>query len=328
MKLSGPVEAYICNAFGYEYRFYADIHNDTSGYCDDTCHTYDYNVEVATCNKLQQIDSCNNECYDFPRYIVERLSQPIHFYLEYSYVCDDADAQQLEKPHDYIDRITLAIFDTLQKTKRHTYAAKVHYVDVRDMFVDNPRLLLRANPLCGSWCNSYDGNIVEAAHRILNFAWQIYDWYMYSIVPQSVPQICDEWQSYYNNMLTLTSTYNGRKVCRVHKQLLRLTDPQPIYVYIHNKFDSILQRSLQRIHNATVDDVQMLLVPLSSCIMDAYTLARMCRYHGDTIVFAGLAHIHTYIDFFANVIGCTIEHQQQNDMRCVSCNIIRDEDSQ
>lgn len=52
-------------------------------------------------------------------------------------------------------------------------------------------------------------------------------------------------------------------------------------------------------------------VPIEALLMDAYTLARMFRLYPDwpsqlSIVYAGVAHIQIYLDFFESELGCVI----------------------
>lgn len=351
MKVSGPVVYYKLKFRDRIVRLFADLHNSTEGGCDGDCLRYNENYQKVG-NKTS--------CYTLTRYLDYVFSKnqnksPINFYFESAFVVKDP--RVVIKPSleglDHIDRITAIFADSLLRDKSHSLyfpKAHLHYVDIRDFYHTDYndkgfRKTKSANPFSGSWLASnltdersfYQG--ATLLRFILDNADEIKDIFLSEEF--RIPQYTSDnkffryWKERLVETSQLTSTFKGKRVHRVAKQLLKLNskDRDMIIGWCNRRFEEQKKMSYNTLaewesqiklkgDKADRDEPIMVLIPLSSVIMDTYVLARMLYQKSSSdVFFAGLAHIHNYLDFFETHGGELLKSAKgtDNKMRCVEC---------
>lgn len=331
MKLSGPVAYYKYEFRGRTIRLLADLHNDTTGSCPGDPLDYDDNYQPV---------GTDTNSMTLLRYIDHMLTKGINFYIESPFVLTDSVPKPKPKLSnlDCIDKLTAFYAECLQRDKTQSkYMPKshIHYVDIRDVYntkyVGNIRKSMSANPFSGSWLvrqlkteEDYELG-VRLIRFILDHAEEILEQFIgeYTGLNYDIP--APQWLIRLRNMKLVTSVYKGKRVHRVAKQLLKLNtvDRTAILEWCRRRFTEELSLSYQRYRewtkNLNSEAPIMILVPLSSVIMDTYTLARLIYQDSRSdIMFAGLAHIDNYRSFF-DVHGKMLVRIMPEDrnMRCI-----------
>lgn len=344
MKITGPVKYYKIEFRGRTVKLFADLHNSTEGQCEGDCLSFDENYEKS---------GSDTDCYTFPRYLDYVFSKNngiINFYFESPYVLKDPI--EIVKPDikafDYIDQITAIFHNSLRRDKsKSEYMPNTHfhYTDIRDVYHTNfdlkgTRKATSANPFSGSWLQPFlttkesfrqGATLLEF---ILNRANEIKDMFLSDefVLPNYNlrGEMSQAWEKRLLNTAFCTSMYNGKKVHRVAKQLFKLNsqDREMVLNWTTRRFRDQLRDSREILSewknssNQSIHTPIMILIPLSSIIMDTYVLARMLYQKSDIdIFFAGLAHIDNYLNFFQKNGGKIIKLSEgtQKNMRCVVC---------
>lgn len=348
MKLSGPVD---CVEISFENKLYillSDRHNSTRGSCPGNC--LDIDLETGT-------NIGNGSCETILYFLDRHLKQGVDFFLEASFVLQDAPRPKtLSSETDYIDKLLFLFHDFLLRNKRKYTRSYIHYVDIRDFFFGNynpsgTREMVSANPFSGSVivkafnqcvdrneCLSIYQQAKELISFILNNAWNYFNLYIgyneQMPIPQQQGSMFHEYRQRLERINLLKTTFHGRNVIRIAKQLFKLdkTRANLIERWARKQFQKELTYSVQSYRNwiAAMDNVFseelseelffirfdslktepiICLVALSSVIMDVYTLAR-CFYHSynpKAIFYCGSAHINNYVEFFTELGGKVVQ---------------------
>lgn len=342
MKLTGPVAYYKYRFRGRTVRLLADLHNDTTGGCPGNPLDYDDNHNpIGTDSKSMTL----------LRYVDHMLKKGSNFYLESPFVLVDSvpGKKSSLSDLDYIDKLTAFFADELQRDKtKSRYVSHVHYTDIRDVYetkyINNRRKATSANPFSGKWLavqlKSKEDFVqgFSLIESILDHSHEILDEFIgeYTGLTYNLPIMGKSWLERLYNMRKVTSVYKGIRTHRVAKQLLKLDteDRENVIKWCKKRFDDELLISRQRYnqwvktvkntknpekHPKLVEAPIMILIPLSSVIMDTYTIARLIYQKSESdIIFAGLAHINNYREFFDEHGELVTEIMpNERNMRCI-----------
>lgn len=340
MKVTGPVSYSKYSFRGRIIKLFGDLHNSTEDGCECVgCLDYD--------NQYNKIGN-NDKCYSISRYIDKLLThhKNINFYLETPFVTHSS--LPINPPGydnlDSIDRMNIVFARSLTRDKSQSpYMpdAKVHYIDIRDSYVtpysktNNLRMPQSCNPFSGKWLKNQlltHQDYINGYHKlkkILDNSDKIFDIFMGSYQMPEI-DIDDSWQKCLESTRLITSVYNGNRVHRVRKQLLKL-DPTTRSEIIEWAYDRFRRERTAGYHRLEtwkmfVDrrdyqnaDTSMVLIPISGVLMDTYTLARILYQPGDAVVFTGKAHYDNYRSFFDRYDGKLLKDSEREDgkLRCV-----------
>jgi hypothetical protein len=330
MKISGPVAYYKYEFKGRHVKLFADLHNSTEGECLSLEHQPCLEFDPKG-NKI----GTNDKCLSLTRFLDKALNEQglINFYFESAFVLRDSlPINVTTQGLDYIDQITVLFAKSLMRDKSLSpYKAHVHYVDIRSAYNSDfqpgsqKRQVISCNPFSGSWLvamlrNGYlMKNAIEDLRFIIDNAWKIFD----SVTGERYFEFEETdfipprgWIERMGNVSRITSTFNGKRIHRVGKQLMKLSpgDRKNLLEWAREKFEKERQKSIQSLKRLSEENVNsndwrndddladrcvMVLIPMSSVLMDVYLLGRLIYQKSDKdIIFAGLAHIDNYRDFF------------------------------
>lgn len=337
--ISGPVGCIVIKYRNRSYYLFSDKHNSTEGMCT------------------------NPESISFIQYVTNKLSDdnPVDFYIESPFVLTDIDSYPTSSTDnfDMIESLQYELWDCMRRDKSTSEFMPngwIHYCDIRDIYEDtkfanNIRISASANPLSNSMCVKVlnkllrcnykleeENNVISKVNEviahtqfILNNSRRILDSFVTEVFDppyaSAEGKLSDDFNNRVERMRWMTSEFDGKRVHRVCKQLLKLNEDERCLItsWIDRRFN-------EEYHNACVrfnrwkcvvnklifggdmyDNIReepvLITIAIGSLAMDAYTLARSF-YHNESdsvIFFTGLAHTGNYVDFFTNSGGMIVD---------------------
>ena len=313
MFISGPVSANFTELNGVQYIFFGEYHGSPTNTCKDAkiiCKGK-YHPEVTNCYKIIGLLS--------EMFIQASEKQEyIDFFIETGYTKSFIH----KKPHeDVLFRIENYFNNCFNKKNCEFDTTRFHYVDIRK--VDGRLENSIANYF---YTNKYirylnalyenNGNVREALIYKLHKILMTSDDVVNDIEKLFLP-VLDNDRYLLTKVLPreITVKRNGKIMHRVRAQLEDLENDGN--GELANKIVSfILEREVKFLENYFISDAESkknyYLSFEEHLILDAYFLARLFRsykrygYHeksNKNVIYAGQAHIETYLDFFETVLG-------------------------
>lgn len=245
--------------------------------------------------------------------------------------------------------------------KAHIHYIDIRDYYNTDFDSDGFRKAKSANPLSGSWIISelstkddfhHGYNLIkfildEAVDDIVQMCFS--KTFSVPVYPMLTGTVAGKWLDRLHETSKLTSMLDGRRMHRVAKQLYKLSegDREMILEWARKRLAAqkkisylLLAEWKEAIEKGNIEKEElakgtliselarapiMMLIPLSSIIMDVYTLARMLYNKSPLdVVFAGLAHIENYLDFFLSHDGEVVKHSEGESNDQMRCLIVQD----
>ena len=290
-RISGPVNIRVLVFRDRTFYLFSDRHNSKEGGCESS------GGQCADFNKNNTTNTKNN-CITFPYFVHKFLLKGnksggmIDFYLESPFVIID-DVPNI-KPDmdglDYIDTLQVVMRPSLMRSKdKSVYMphGRVHYTDIRDIYdkgydPDGLRRSNSANPLSFSWIVKKLNRAIESGNIsniiqtidfsislisfVLDNAKLIFKAYTSEFNPPKCSFIgveSDNYNKRIGRMSSVTSVFNGKRVHRVCKQLLKLNkrDSDMILRWATSRFDNELKHSNERFEEWKTDILSLVDMP-------------------------------------------------------------------